>query len=174
MSKVALTSAVLIALSACGGGGPTSVAAQTPQQQLASLEASGVIPKLDRSSDLAGPDVNGNGVRDDIDTLIAANYTAPAERAAATQLAKTFQASLVVDLSNTVAVRAVSTSMSRATHCIFITFTGKNGSQVPDVVATNIESVSVSTKARLLKYLAYAKALDGTSTASPDGDTCEK
>jgi len=138
------------------------------------LKASGALQKVDRSSDLAGPDLNGNGVRDDIDVLIAAKYMTPAERAAATQVAKSIQASLVVDLSDTTAVRAISTSMSSAINCVFNTFTGNNGSPAAASVSPAIESASLNTKARLLKYLAFAKALDGTSMASPEGDTCEK
>jgi len=34
------------------------------------LEQSGLIPVLDRSADLAGPDLDNNGIRDDIDAYI--------------------------------------------------------------------------------------------------------
>ena len=36
-----------------------------------------------------------------------------------------------------------------------------------------LEGVTTNTKARLLAYLAYNKALDGTSSSLPVGDTCE-
>jgi len=108
-----------------------------------------------------------------IHRYIAASYTAPAEWAAARQLARSFQASLVVDLSNAAAIRVISTAISRATHCVFITLTGNNGSPHPALVATNIETVSMNTKTRLRKYLAYSNALDGTAMSSPAGNSCE-
>jgi len=54
-----LTSLIIVS---CGGGVRTS----------SELKASGALQKLDRSSDLAGPDVDGNGVRDDIDDTLRA------------------------------------------------------------------------------------------------------
>ena len=55
----------------------TPTAPATPSQpakslkdQIADAERAGKYPPLDRSSDIAGPDANGNGVRDDIEAWI--------------------------------------------------------------------------------------------------------
>lgn len=165
-----------LVLSACGGGaGVPAVAAeqQTPQQQLAALEANGSIPKLDRSSALAGTDSDGNGVRDDIDVFIDANYVSRPQRAAARQVASSLQAALMSDLTSRKDILAISIRSGRAINCIFRIFDGKNGSKIPDAVANEIESMTTNTKARLLKYLAYSKALNGESLSLPNGDTCE-
>lgn len=170
--KSLVLATLIISLSACGGGSPAIPL--TPKQQLALLETSGVIPKLDRSSDLAGPDADSNGVRDDVDAFITTSYAQPSQRAAATQFANVLQAELTVDLNDSLAVRAISVRGSRAIHCIFTKFDAKNGSTPPASVAKTLIDISMSTKPRLLKYLAFSKALDGTTSTLPDGDTCEK
>ena len=54
IANCALRLAMLASLSGCGAGGNEA------------LEA----PTLDRSSDIAGPDINKNGVRDDIEAWV--------------------------------------------------------------------------------------------------------
>lgn len=168
---------------ACGGGGggggavstvdPVSPQLVTPQLQIAALEANGTLPKLDRSIGLAGPDTNANGIRDDVEAYIETSYTTPAQRAAVQQIAAVLQAALLVDTTNTVAVRSISSRSSRAVNCIYKNFNGKNGSKQPAIVASEIESLTMNTKPRLLKYLAYSKALDGATMAMSEGNTCE-
>lgn len=46
--------------------------AQTLREEIARLEQQGVLPTLDRSTDVRGPDLNNNGVRDDIDAFVSA------------------------------------------------------------------------------------------------------
>ncbi|MDR2906029.1 MAG: hypothetical protein LBU73_08760, partial [Helicobacteraceae bacterium] len=61
-----------------GGSGNPPVDGKTPLQKLTEMRESGELPKLDRSDDLAGPDVNNNGVRDDVENYIIKKY--PDER----------------------------------------------------------------------------------------------
>lgn len=165
-----------VLLVACGGGGGGSAVAAEPatsQQQLAVLEANGSIPKLDRSSALAGTDADGNGIRDDIDSFIAANYKNPSERTAVQQIAKSYQSVLTVDLKDPVAIKAVSDFETRAIHCVHIRFAGVNSSNNPSAVSSEIKSISTNTKPRLLQLLAYSNALDGSVFSLPKGDTCD-
>jgi hypothetical protein len=71
IKHLTLVPCALLALSGCGGGSSTkpkeTEATQTLTQQIQTLEASGQIPTLDRSSGIRGPDVDNNGIRDDID-----------------------------------------------------------------------------------------------------------
>jgi len=55
---------------------------------LSSLEGSGQIPVLDRSTDIDGPDVNDNGVRDDIEAYVSSLSDSAARKAALLQTAK--------------------------------------------------------------------------------------
>ena len=140
----------------------------TPEQKIQLLEDRGEIPKLDRSPEIQGPDI-----RDDVDVYIATHYTSPPQRAAAEQLARTLQAAIVMDKTNLAAVKAESLKSSRAVHCAFSRFDVSAGMKHPAAVGAELESISTNTKARLLAYLAFSKALDGTVSSTPEGDTCE-
>lgn len=157
-----------------GGGGtpPGPGVTQTPAEKIAELESSGEIPKLERGPDISGPDSNTSGIRDDIESLLAAEYTG-ARLAAAMQTARAFQKALLVDTEDINAVKAISKEISRGINCIYSQFDGADGSKQPARVAQELESMTANTKDRLLAYLKYNKALDGTSSALPEGDTCE-
>lgn len=163
----------------CGGAtGDTTQTAQanqpaTPKARISALETSGKIPQLDRTATLRGTDSDSNGVRDDVDAYIAATYPAQGQKTAAHQFANVLQAALEVNSSDLSAVKSVSINGTRAVNCIFRKFDGSAGSKQPALVVEELRAVSTNTKARLLAYLAYAKALDGTSGAMPEGDTCE-
>jgi hypothetical protein len=78
-----------------------------------------------------------------------------------------------VDTSDLATVRSVAIRGSRSVNCIYTRFDGTGGSKQPLAVVEEIRAVSTNTKARLLAYQNYAKALDGTAGALPEGDTCE-
>jgi hypothetical protein len=151
----------------------TVITSMTPQEKIQSLEDQGAIPKLDRTSDIQGPDVNANSIRDDVDTYIADHYPLLPQRAAAEQFARVMQAAILVDKNDATAVKAAALESAKAVHCIYTQFDGNAGTKQAAAVIEEIESISTSTKARLLAYLAFAKALDGTSGSVPEGDTCE-
>lgn len=150
-----------------------ATAVSSPQEQLAVLEASGAIPALERGNTLAGVDANGNGVRDDVEAYIVAQYVRASQRAAAMQAAKALQAALLVTVQDLVAAKDVSRRITYAANCIFSRFSDPLSSKDPARVMTELEGITANTKPRLLAYLAYNKALDGTSSALPEGDTCE-
>lgn len=183
---------IILLLSACGGGGggdgdtntpaadnPTTPNEQTvpqdgtPSEQLTALEESGSIPKLEREPTLTGTDADSNGIRDDIDQYIAEHYTGAQQVAAATQAAKAFQEILMVDTTDPAAVKSANKKLSEADHCIYQQFDGSNNTPQPAQVSQELEAITTNTKERLLAYLAFAKALDGTSWSIPEGDTCE-
>lgn len=145
----------------------------SPQAQLAALEAAGTIPTLERGGVLAGIDTNSNGVRDDVEAYITAKYPDAPQRAAALQAASALQAALFVNVQDVAAAKIVSLRVTSAARCIFSRFPGPPNSQHPARVMKELEGVTTNTKARLLAYLAYNKALDGTSSSLPVGDTCE-
>jgi hypothetical protein len=145
----------------------------TPKQKIQSLEDQGAIPNLERSPDVQGTDVNTNGIRDDVETYIATYYTSTPQRSAAEQFARVVQAAMLVDKTNAAAAKSIALRSSRAVNCIYSNFNGNLGTKKPAAVVKELKSLSTNTKARLLAYLAYSKALDGTSGSIPEGDTCE-
>jgi len=163
-------------LAGCGGGGSSGTAAdtsKTPKEQVMALETSGAIPKLDRGNTLVGTDANANGVRDDVEAFVTSNYTTSIQRTAAMQTAKAMQQALNVDKADILAVKVVAREISRGINCIYTKFDGANGAKQPAQVAQELEAITANTKQRLLAYLQFNKALDGTSSALPEGDSCE-
>ena len=175
IKKIVVTSLVGI-LAGCGGGsssGTGADTAKTPKEQVVALETSGAIPKLDRGNTLVGTDANANGVRDDVEAILTSNYTSKIQLAAAMQTAKAMQNALTVDTTDIPAVKVVDREISRGINCIYSKFDGANNSKQPAQVAQELEAITANTKQRLLAYLQFNKALDGTSSALPEGDTCE-
>jgi hypothetical protein len=192
---LAATAFLLAGLVACGGGKPSTPAAGTPpgttqppppseprsmKEQLAELERTGVLPQLDRSTDVAGPDTDNNGIRDDIDAYIAALPVSEPVRQAARQVARVQQRALLIDLQDRTALMALADASMASTSCM---------SDVSDVGATpqerfqsrrngaavtfRIEAITANTPERAERYLAYMRALHGTTTESPFGNRCE-
>ncbi len=135
------------------------------------LENSGVIPKLDRSSDIKGPDQNLNGVRDDIDAWIAALSITEKQKRAATQDAVALQRTLIIDLKDKTAMNASGDELAASTACLSNVF-------MPDYkesykLSGKIEAMTANTKARAYRYIEYNRAASGSSTREPTGDTCK-
>lgn len=151
----------------CGGN------SKTPAQKIAELEASGAIPRLERSDTIEGIDANNNGVRDDIEAYILSEYSEEEQRKAAMQLARGFQSALLVDLEDVASLRRVDRQLTYGINCVFSIFHADENAQNPTQVLYELEAITANTKARLQAYLSYNKALDGTVSSLPKGDTCD-
>jgi hypothetical protein len=168
----AACSLLALSLVACGdesgGSAPTADVPTTLKTQIAQLESSGALPALDRSSSIAGPDVNNNGVRDDIEAYITRLPLTPAQQRAALQDAKATQMTLTVDLTDKVALQKVGDALMASTKCL-----GKNLDGNSSDMSSRIESMTANTSERAKRYMEYNAARSGSSTSWPDGDTCE-
>jgi hypothetical protein len=141
------------------------------KEEIAKLEQSGQVVPLDRSDSLLSPDLNVNGVRDDIRAYINSLSLEPAKLRAALQNAKALQMTLAVDVTDKAAVQAVGDIQMASAKCFVRVFNGDpNESQISHA----LESKTANTKTRVMKYLAYNSASSGSVTSSPSGDTCEK
>lgn len=175
----ACVSAVTLALAACGGG---NAADQPPPASgagigsISELEATGLLPRLDRSDSLLGPDANGNGIRDDIDAYIDGLGIQQQNKAAARQLARSSQSVMKLvqagQLSDPVKVKETKRLGSRAVHCYF----SRVDIKTPDNwnVFNALEKMSFNTRARANAYIQYNQALSGTTWTLPEGDTCDE
>jgi outer membrane murein-binding lipoprotein Lpp len=165
-----------LTLAGCGGDKTKQEVSTKPQSdkdKINALEASGALPKLDRTATLAGIDANKDGVRDDIEVYINKTYSQPEQKAAARQEAKSMQAILSAGTMNTKVAKVLDLQSEKSMNCLFLKFDELKGHKYPGQVSREIVSMSTNTKARLLAYLAYNKALDGTVLATSEGDTCE-
>ncbi|MFT6924806.1 MAG: hypothetical protein ACJAZP_000364 [Psychromonas sp.] len=174
MIKKILFTLCAIFITGCDGSGNAAVdKIITPPEQIVELEKSGSIPKLERGNSIEAIDLDANGVRDDIEVFIEANYTEAPQRAAVIQSAKALQEALLVDVTDIIAVKEVNNRISFSIHCIYSQFDGSNNSKQPAQVSLEIESLTTNTKQKLLAYLEFSKALNGTSWSTPEEDTCE-
>lgn len=67
------------------------------ESEIEGMEASGIIPEIDRSSDRAGTDKDQNGIRDDVDHFIEAKADVPETALVLKQIARGFQEVQVAD-----------------------------------------------------------------------------
>jgi hypothetical protein len=152
------------------GAGPAPTQAPTLAQQIASLERSGALPTLDRSKDIAGPDANANGVRDDIESWINAQPLNDKQRKSLMQDARATQRALSVDLRDEAALQKTGEGFAASSKC--------GGDNFPDFpifsrLTEKIEAMTANTKERAARYMQYNAARSGSSTTRPSGDTCE-
>lgn len=176
-----IAAAVSFTLAACGGGSgggsqPPAAGSDpvTLSERVAQLEASGDLPRLDRSDELLGPDVNANGVRDDIDAWIAGRNLPDQQAKALTRVAKTAQAALAADAEDSAAVRSVARQGMRDVNCISETFAGDSASNNGRDFTKQVRNYTFNTKARVLAYGEFNKSLAGAVLSLPSGDTCDE
>jgi hypothetical protein len=138
---------------------------------LAGLEAAGLIPKLDRSDSLLGPDVNSNGVRDDIDLYIDNLPDSTQQKEALRQAAKAMEKAIQVGASNAAPseLKEVDIAILRSIDCIW--------NRYDETIAENksavIEKLMVNTRTRFDAYDLYNSKRSGTSMRMPRGGTCD-
>ncbi len=178
------------ALTACGGGGGSSESApaasppsspppsggndQQPAATIDSLvadaEADGRITVFDRSDDIAGGDVDDNGIRDDIESYID-SFSLPADRAAAArQVARSLQSALLTDIADADGLRSASLAMRRAVSCL-----AQRSSEALEVneLVRALEAATANTRQRTDRYVAYNEALSGEVLRLPDVNACD-
>lgn len=137
------------------------------------LEEQGKLPRLNRDQSLLGPDENENGIRDDIDAILAKRYTDERELRAAKQMARAMQAVFTVNLDNIIAVKEANRQISRANTCIYSVFDPDSEDRSAFGVGSDLQSLTYNTRDRLRHYMLFNRALSGTSWGKAKEDTCE-
>ena len=172
-SAASAASAPSPAISGAASVPAAPVAATTSLKlQIQALERSGALPALDRSASITGPDVNNNGVRDDIEDYIASLPLSAVQKRAALQKAKALQNTLIVDIQDKTALQKVGDGLMASTNCLGDVMAPD--SQGRSELSGKIESMTANTKARAQRYIQYNSARSGSVTRLPAGDTCEK
>jgi hypothetical protein len=143
----------------------------TVSEALANLEASGVLPILDRSASLAGMDSDGDGVRDDVETYIASLPDTPAQKFALRQNSRAIRSAMLMGIANvdSMELRTTSTTLGNAVHCLWTTY----GQGMANAKLNDIRKVTVNTPERFSAYMQYNNKVSGFATRLPKGDTCE-
>ena len=147
---------------------PSSTEMAEVLREIEALEESGAVPKLDRSTDIVGPDVDANGIRDDIEVFISALDISSSQKQAASQVAQAFQMTLTADLDDTSELAATALENLNALNCL-----ATRAPQAWPELLDALEAVTANTKERTLRYIEYNVAQSGTISRLPVGDTCK-
>lgn len=140
-------------------------------EQIKALEASGALPKLDRSVSIKGPDQDLNGVRDDIDAWIEALPITAEQKKAATQKAIGLQNTLLIDINDKTAMDASGDELSAGVQCLGNVFMPNY--QESYKLGAKLEALTANTKERTQQYIKYNRAASGSTTASAKGNPCK-
>lgn len=149
---------------------PPIAGLSTLKDQISALERHGAVPALDRSRDIAGPDLNQNGVRDDIEAWINARPLDEGQRKALMQKARALQMTLLIDLKDRAALDRSGDRLMASTKCAGDRFSPRSESYG---FTGKIEAMTANTRERAARYAQYNAARSGSSTTYPSGDTCE-
>ena len=169
-------SLIAMSLVICGcfgeSGDDTDKSPDPGPEAVSDLENEVGLPALDRSDDLAGPDNDGDGIRDDIERYINHHYAHGEEKRAARQFAKSARKVFQIDLSNLQSVKKINQQMTAATVCAHEAFKYSGSVETGAQVTTTIEALNANTQPRSKRYAEFAAALDGTTWSLPKGDGC--
>lgn len=161
----------IILLAGCGAGSSLEPLSEPSiGARIEQLERSGVLPTLDRSDSLEGPDANGNQVRDDIEQWIAAQGLTPPQQKAALQVARGLQLTLLADTADRQDLQRSGDRTMGAISCLHDRF---KDSMAASNMLYKIEAITMNTRARVMRYIAYNKARSGSTTTLKNEDTCE-
>jgi hypothetical protein len=158
----ALLTTLLLGLSAC-------VVEEVPTPPV------NVLPKdpgNEGKQTVQGVDADEDGLRDDVQIHVHQKYPDGEVRAAAIQLARSFQ-SLIITGTNKPSALMAALSMNRAIDCLYFLDVAKFGDRVDD-----IEGVVVNTGARARAYAKAGAFLSGgsysVSTVANNSASCEE
>lgn len=155
-------------------GGDTKQPEQKPIKNISEaikrLEELGEIPKLNKDKDVAGPDENGNGVRDDLDAYVASLPDTEIQKSAMLQMFAALRYGLLVDVEDQKAVElGVSKSMD-AVSCMF----DRYGPEIADKKIKIIRSYAINTRSRFEANNRFSVAKNGRDVESKNYGYCDE
>ena len=162
---LATLTTLMLGLSAC-------VVEETPVENDPDPIVSGLPPDPGAAGKVTvqGTDSDADGLRDDVQIYVYTTYSDPATRAAAIQLAKSFQALLTTGSTKPNALTAAA-SMNLAIDCLYSRDADKFGDRVDEV-----ESAVVNTGDRMRAYARAGAFLSGgsysVSTVANNANSC--
>lgn len=142
----------------------------TPSDAIKVLEDRGEIPKLDTSDDLAGPDSNNDGIRDDIGEWINTVATTTDQQRDLRHVARTIQIAILSEPDNEQELAEIGRQMALNTVCMRQSFTDYESRRS---VLEEVQAFTANTEARAFAYQAYNEARDGSVGILPSTSECE-
>ena len=139
-------------------------------QELLKLENMGMVPRLDRSTSVAGPDINDDGVRDDIEAYVGSLFDTAAEKNALLQVSRVLRMAMIVGEGNpnSEELRRTSNAIGDAINCVWTTYSD----DIANEKVADIRKVTVNTQERFAAYGRYSGMVSGFSLRLPAENTC--
>lgn len=139
---------------------PTPTPSPTPVTVSQAIQS--VLPKLDQSGSLGGPDTNSNGIRDDVDTFLSAQTLAASERTFLVSHAKALQGVMLMNVNNSGDVSRQFKILAQSLFC----------SRPATATIAGLEDrllyLTFNTPERLAQYERFNKAASGLSITTGD------
>lgn len=141
----------------------------SPQRALEKLVEVGELPALDTSDDIAGPDTNSNGVRDDVDAYILSLPVTPSQVTRLQELAKYLQLAITVEPSTRQNPNEFAQKKALAQFCATTSFTDR---KLARQYLQKIQAYTANTYERALKYNDYNHSRNGSVLTLPTASDC--
>ncbi|RZI43935.1 hypothetical protein EGT07_00425 [Herbaspirillum sp. HC18] len=175
-NKILLSIPFLCALVACSGGGSSNTSTSTHAGGTSSSTAanSRIIDNEDLTPGLKGIDADNNGIRDDIDRLIAKKYAAtPAMKKAAQQEARALQKNM--EATTRKEALAAGDEIMRAGACVDKVFPHATSQDEKFwlQMSKEIEALTANTKERFTAYWKAESLKSGAVFSQPDEPVCD-
>ena len=180
---IATIFALLTACSGDGGGGGTPAPSSSASSGAGTATGPGtttpaantrIIDNEDMTAGLKGVDANNNGIRDDIDRLIALKYSGtPALKKAAEQKARALQK--FMEASTKQQVLFAGDEIRRASRCVYKILPENTSSveKLRDSLSKEVEALTANTKERFTKYWDSSALAGGSVFEQPAEPVCD-
>ena len=172
---VALLASVLVACAVgCSPTASPATSEGTPVASAPVVSSKSIIENEDLAPGLKGVDANKNGIRDDIDRLIAKKYAAtPAIKKAAEQSARSLQ--YFMEATTRQQALVASDEDGRALACIEkqLPYSVPGNENMASQMSKQIEALTVNTKERFTKYWNSNKLIGGGYFSQPLEPVCD-
>jgi hypothetical protein len=156
----------------CSGGGDAKLSDTSTTDEFqnnGNTSNAKIIDKEDLTTGLKGIDANKNGIRDDVDRLIALKYSVtPAMKKAAEQKARTLQKAL--EVSNLEEARLVGNEIMRAWDCVELAIPDED---TRSRLSREVEALTANTKERFAAYWKGEELSGGMVFSQPDPLYCD-
>jgi hypothetical protein len=126
-----------------------------------------VLATLDRSPDTAGPDKDNNGVRDDIDQVIAGFGLTASQARALTQFAASLQVAILSSPDRTSA-HSNAVEVHRGQECVFSQLSADSTKYTKQ-----IKAFTLNTQPRVTAFLGFSHNASGAIYPQPTGTVCK-
>ena len=148
-------------------GSATISAAVGSVNGTSSTKVETVLATLDRSTDIAGPDKDNNGVRDDIDQVIAGFGLTASQTKALTQFAAALQVAILNSPDRTLAY-SNAVELHRGQECVFSQLSADSTKYTKQ-----IKAFTLNTQPRVMAFAGFSHNASGAVYPQPTGTVCK-